>query len=347
MLSTNMARGGAETQVALVAGELRRRGHRVDVVSLLPPSAYAAELQAADVGLQAPGLARIAFTLAKLRPEILHCHMFHANLAGRLLGTVLPFPAIISTLHSTAESKAGTGGQLRARDFVYRLTNGLADAVVGVSTAVVDRHRSAHAIRTARVIPNGIDTGRFHPASRDQRARMRAALGLTNEFTWIAVGRLMWKKNFQALLRAFPADSGTALLLVGAGPDEPELRASAGPNIRFLGERTDIPDLLGAADAYVISSTVEGLPLALLEAAACGLPCLATDVGGIRETGIGFVLQNSSELADGLRHVQSLTPEQRTALGQAGRTIVESRFSLSAVATEWENLYRELLTAST
>ncbi len=128
MLSTNMARGGAETQVARLAIELRRRGHSVSITSLRRPSAYVEEIKDAGVALAKTAVVR-------QKPQILHCHMFHANILGRLLRTVFPFPVVISTIHSTAETKAASGGQLQARDLAYRLTDFLADAVVGVSTA--------------------------------------------------------------------------------------------------------------------------------------------------------------------------------------------------------------------
>ena len=341
MLSTNMARGGAETQIARLAIELRRRGHAVSITSLRRPSAYVEDLGNAGVLLSNAAVIR-------QRPQILHCHMFHANILGRLLRTVFPFPVVISTIHSTAETKAVGGGQLQARDLAYQVTDCLADAVVGVSRPVVERHQAAKAVRKALVIPNGVDTDRFRPPTGQEREQARRGLDLRDsQFVWIAVGRLMWKKNFGALLRALPNDSRTVLLLVGAGPDEPELRRVAGPNVRFLGERTDIPQLLWSADGYVISSTVEGLPLAFLEAAACGLPCLATDVGGIRETQIGFVLQNSAELGPGLERMASLSQSERQQFGMSARAIIEASYSLSAVTTEWESLYRELLTAST
>ena len=73
-------------------------------------------------------------------------------------------------------------------------------------------------------------------------------------FTWIAVGRLMWKKNYPALLHAFARIGSGVLLIVGAGPDEAPLRAMAGANVRFLGAREDIPGLLNAADAFVMTS---------------------------------------------------------------------------------------------
>ncbi|MBC7925302.1 MAG: glycosyltransferase [Bryobacteraceae bacterium] len=347
MLTTNMALGGAETQVAHLAIEMKRRGHQIDIVSLLPATAFADRIMSAGVGLHTPGPLLAGFTLARLRPEILHCHMFHANVLGRLLRTLLPFPGVISTLHSTAESRKGSK-QVIWRDLAYRLTDPLADAVAGVSEAVLERHTGNRAIRrTALVIPNGIDTSVFRP-DEGARERMRRELGIADDhFVWIAVGRLMWKKNFAALLSSFPDSDRATLLLVGDGPDREELSTAARPNVRLLGQRSDIPALLNAADAFVLSSVVEGLPLALLEAAACGLPCLATDVGGVRETGVAVVLRDATELSNGIREIMLMSEAKRRELGDVGRRTVASRYSLEAVATQWERLYSSILKAST
>ena len=336
LLTTNMARGGAETQVARLAIELKRRGWDVHVVSLIPPSAFEQELAGAAVPLHSAGVVRLPFVLRRLRPQLVHCHMFHANIAGRLLRLILPFHAVICTLHSVAES-GRRSDRIRLRDFVYRVTDRLADVTTAVSQAVADRHVTARAVRHARVIANGVDTTRFR---RDAaaRARVREQLGLRNEFVWIAVGRLMWKKNYPALLEAH---SRGTLLIVGTGPDEAGLRALAGPHVRFLGAREDIPDLLNAADAYVLSSLVEGLPLALLEAAAVGLPCVATDAGGVRETGIGIVTDTAG-LPAAMQQIMDLQPDERRALGEQARSIVEQRYSMNAVVSEWEALYRSM-----
>ncbi len=344
LLTTNMARGGAETQVAHLAIELTRRGHDVHVISLLPPSAFEAELADAGVELHAPGIPRIPLLLAKLRPQVVHCHMFHANVLGRVLRAVLPFPAVISTLHSVAESKRGGDGTVRWRDLAYRLTDRLADQVTGVSLAVVERH--AAVTRGAIVIPNGVDTSVFRPDPA-ARAAIRRELQLgPDAFVWVAVGRLMWKKNFRALIDAMAQIGGAELLIAGTGPEESRLRAAAGSNVWFLGERKDIPALLNAADGFVLSSVVEGLPLALLEAAACGLPCVATAAGGVRETGIGLVVEDASELTAAMVQVQAAGPAARDRMGREARAIVQSRYSIEAVTTEWEALYRTL-TAST
>lgn len=334
LLTTNMARGGAETQVARLAIELKRRAWDVHVVSLVKPSAFEDELAAAGVPLHAPGVAGLPFAIRCLRPSVVHCHMFHANIAGRLLRLVMPFRAVICTLHSVAESSRGSD-KIRLRDLLYRLTDRLADVTTAVSHAVADRHIAARAVRHARVIPNGIDTRRYQPDSA-ARARVREELGLKDEFTWIAVGRLMWKKNYPALLQACP---GGTLLIVGSGPDEATLKASAGSNVRFLGSREDIPDLLNAADAFVMSSLIEGLPLALLEAAAVGLPCVATDAGGVRETGIGMVTDFGG-LRSAMQNVMNMSDTARLTLGQQARRIVEQRYSMDAVVSEWEALYR-------
>jgi glycosyltransferase involved in cell wall biosynthesis len=333
-LTTNIARGGAETQVVQLSMRLRARGWDVSVVSLVQPSAFTIELQRAGVPLYAPGVAGVPALLRRLRPQLLHCHMFHANITGRLLRTVMPFQAVISTLHSAAESSRKSGA-IRGRDWLYRITDPLASVSVAVSQAVAERHVAARAVRNPRVIPNGIDTEVFRPDIR-LREQTRAELELPDgEFTWLAAGRLMWKKNFPALLEAFRAlDHGT-LLIAGSGPDEERLRAAAGPRVRFLGRRDDMPAVMTAADGFVLSSIVEGLPLVLLEAAACGLPCVATDAGGVRETGVAEVVA-AGELGDAMRRVMS---------GQAsahGRERVLAEYSLDRTVERWEALYREL-----
>jgi glycosyltransferase involved in cell wall biosynthesis len=267
--------------------------------------------------------------------------MFHANLAGRLLRLLMPFPVVISTLHSVAESSRRSE-KTRLRDWWYRATDALADVTVAVSHAVAERHRNARAVPHARVIPNGVDTGRFR-ADADVRARMRRELAVEGEFVWIAVGRLMWKKNYPALLAAFGQLGHGTLLIAGAGPQELELKKAAPPGVRFLGEREDVADLLNAADAFVLASIVEGLPVALLEAAATGLPCVATDAGGVRETGVGLVCApEPGTLAACMRSVAEMSAEDRSRLGDDARRQVLARYSLDVVVSQWEDLYRTL-----
>lgn len=362
LLTTDLARGGAENQVAQLAVAMRRRGWPVSVVSLIAPSAHETELRDAGVAVHsaemrpgvasATGMARLIWRLHRLRPRIVHAHMFHANIAARFLRLVCPFPVAISTIHSAAESSRRSGS-VRQRDFAYRLTDRLSDATVCVSAAVATRHRETRAVATERlrVIPNGVDTGRFRP-NPARRARAREALGLGAGFAWLAVGRLMWKKDYPTLLRAMRKQTGGALLIAGEGPQEGELRALAdelAAPVRFLGAREDIPELMNAADALVLSSSVEGLPMVLLEAAASGLPTVATRAGGVAEavldgqTGYLAPPGDAEALSAAMSRLAALAPEARAAMAAAGRLHAERQFDMQQVAERWESLYLELL----
>lgn len=362
LLTTNLARGGAETQVAQLAVGLRGRGWPVTVISLLPPSAFEHELVSSHVavfslGMQ-PGVPnplafiRLARILRKLRPGILHSHMFHANVLARAARLVCPVPVLISTAHSVVESgRHATGAQ--RREWLYRLTDWLADQTVAVCEAGAARYAVVGAAPRGklRVIPNAVDTSRFRPDA-GARAEARRRLGIGGEFVWLAVGRLMWKKDYGSMLRAFAGQSEALLLIAGAGPQESELRELAGrlrANVRFLGLRSDVAELMAAADAFVMSSLVEGLPVVLLEAAASGLPCVATSVGGAAEAVLhertGYVVPpgDPAALASAMLRLASMPLEERRRMSQAARTHAAERFELNIVLDRWEQLYRELL----
>lgn len=362
LLTTNLAHGGAEAQVASCAVALRRRGWELSAVSLLVPTAFEQELAEEGVPVRTlgmrpgrpglPGLFRLAAHLSRFRPQILHSHMFHANLVARLIRLFCPVPVVISTLHSVAES-GRESADARLRDWAYRLTDPMADAVVAVSHAVAERHRSSGAVppRKLRVIPNGVDTGlyRSDPALR---GRARSELGLSSRFVWLAAGRLMWKKDYPTLLQALARQHGSALLIAGDGPDAGELRRLAGElgvDARFLGARRDMPALMNAADGFALSSVVEGLPMVLLEAAACGLPVVTADAGGAREcvsdgeTGFVVPCSDCDALAAAMGRLTSLSLEARARMAEAARALAVKRFDMDKVAAEWERTYRELL----
>jgi glycosyltransferase involved in cell wall biosynthesis len=344
LLITGLERGGAELQTVQLAKLLHARGWEVAVFALrMGP--LAEELAAAGI----PAARFHPLRLMRFRPHILHAHLFHANVAARLVRLFLPVPAVISTVHSLAESSRRSG-RFRMRDLAYRLTDSLADRTVFVSTAAAERHVAAHAASAhrTRVIPNGVDTERFRP-DPDQRARTRAALGIGDEFVWLAAGRLMWKKNYQLLLHAVERQLDAILLIAGTGPDEAELRAAAPSNVRFLGARGDLPALVNAADAFALSSSVEGLPMVLLEAAAGGLPCVATAVGGVAEAVLaertGYLVPpgDAEALSAAMARLAVASAEERAAMGREARAYALARFDLRGVVDQWERLYRGLV----
>jgi glycosyltransferase involved in cell wall biosynthesis len=360
LVTTGLALGGAETQVALLALSLSRRGWPVSVVSLLDPCAFQAELAAAGVQLHSLGmhagranplaLSRLAVILRELRPRVLHSHVFHANLLARLMRLAFPAPLVISTLHSMAESSRHSTGT-RLRDWLYRATDPLADATVAVCHAIAERHAASGTVRRGklRVIPNGVDTERFRPDPA-RRASRRRELGVGDEFVWLAAGRLMWKKDYPTMLRAAARLRAGVLFIAGAGPLEPELAALTRDlrvRAHFLGPREDVPALMNAADGLVLSSLVEGLPMVLLEAAASGLPCVTTDVGGARDAVVdgqtGFLAHrgNPAALTAAMARLAALPGAARHEMGQAARNLARARFDIGSVTSQWEQLYRQ------
>jgi glycosyltransferase involved in cell wall biosynthesis len=144
------------------------------------------------------------------------------------------------------------------------------------------------------------------------------------------------------------------LVIAGCGPLESELRALSKAlgiehRVCFLGFEPDVRRWMQAADGFVLTSLWEGLPMALLEAGACGLPAVATDVLGTREvvqdgeTGWLASGGNTSELAKSMSTMMAITAEGRKAMGERARQSVIERFSLKTVLCRWESFYRELL----
>lgn len=158
------------------------------------------------------------------------------------------------------------------------------------------------------------------------------------------------------MLRSLSSLEGAprTLLLVGEGPLRTELeglRAELGlseEQVRFLGKRTDVSDLMSAADAYLMSSAWEGLPLVLIEAAAASLPIVATDVGGNSEIltdGLNGYLVDADDpdaLARAMARMEALPTDLRLQMGAAGLERVREEFEIGAVAQRWLEFYSDL-----
>jgi len=366
-ISTGLGYGGAETQLLHLATRLKARGWDVRVVSLTPPKAYVPELEAAGVPVISLGIRgkvpdpRPVFRLAKMirtwRPQVVHSHMVHANLVARLVRLLAPVPVLICTAHNIDER--GRRGSGRLREIAYRLTDPLCDLTTQVSQAGLERYVRIGAVpqHKIRYLPNGIDTERFRP-DPEFRARLRQELELEAAFAWLAVGRFDVQKDYANMLQAFsrvaPERSEGRLVIAGDGPLRPSMEQLASDlgvtdRVKFLGIRRDIPALMDAADAYVMSSAWEGMPMVLLEAAATGLPIVATDVGGNSEVVIdgktGFLVppKDPEALAQVMVRLMDLPQEERRRVGEAARQHIVANYSLDHVVDQWEALYRDCL----
>ena len=351
--------GGAQTQVVNLAAHLKRRQWDVKLVSMMPPRAFVEKLQAQGVevvsldmqqGVPDPrALFKLVSLLRRWQPDIVHSHMVHANLLGRIARIFTPRVVLISTAHNIDE-----GG--RAREIAYRITDRLASITTNVSQAAVDRYIEVGAAPRDRIrfIPNGVDTAAFSPDDEGQLA-LREQLGVADdEFVWLAIGRLEEAKDYPNMLQAFAAakHEKAKLMIAGRGPLDESLKELAkqlglDEQVRFLGVRDDIPRLMNAADAYLMSSAWEGMPIVLLEAASTGLPIVTTDVGGNREVVLdgvsGFLVESgdSASLADRMQRVMEMPLNDRKRMGDEGRKHIEKNYGLESVVDIWEDLFRE------
>lgn len=344
--------GGADHLVGLLP-ELERLGVACEAVSsaqgplLARLSSLGLRASAFEM-MQARADPRIAWGLRRLVAErhvdLVHCHgtraAFYAAMAR------LPFPTVY-TVHGLAFRQHAAPWRRCALGAAEVLAVAGAQELVSVSAAdlallrrwhCLDRQRGTH-------IPNAVDAKRFFPGSnRVLREEWQAD---ANTFVIGTVARLVPQKAVDLLVAAAATLPRTLVVVAGDGPlrDELERRAyETGAPVRFLGARDDIPEFLRALDLFVLPSRWEGEPIALIEAMASGLPCVAAANEGAREllehnqTGWLFPVGDAGALAAACLHLQGV-PEERQRLAGAARAKVASR-SWAAAAAALLPVYR-------
>jgi glycosyltransferase involved in cell wall biosynthesis len=374
MLSTALGvGGGAEEQVMLLSLGLRERGWEVKIVSLLPLFPLSAELEASDIQISSLGMKpgipdprampRLIKHLRDFQPDVVHCHMPQANLLARAVRPFCQFPVLISTLHNLTMERIN-GGSGRFLERAHGLTDRYSDLTTVICTNAIRSYTERGAVPAAKVAVfyNGVNT-RNYQADPATRRRMRRELNLENKFAWLAIGRFEKAKAYPNMIRAFAkiakgSEQNLTLLICGRGSLEKEIRAEVRAcgvedKVSFLGVRRDIPDVMNAADGFVMSSYLEGLPMVLLQAASVGLPIVATDVGGNAEVVIhgvnGFVVPPGSDeaLANGMKSVLRLPEAERHLMAERGRLLAREKFEIERILDRWEALYCQQIEGKT
>lgn len=297
---------------------------------------------------------RLARAFRELAPDLVHTRGF-SSIDGLLGAKLAGVPAIVHTEHGRDVDEAD---RMRLRRRVLRTALfRFADRVGTVSQELQDCLVANVRVEPEklRCLPNGVDLSRFD--GRRRHGRVRSALAVADDtVVLVSVGRHDPVKDYPSLLHAFApvaAEHRAELWLLGQGPDTQRLATLAtelgvADRVRFLGFRDDVPDVLLDADAFVLPSVTEGMSNALLEAMACGLPAIATRVGGNPELVVDRVTGALVPVGD----VGSLTAELERVVGQprtrqlwgtAARKRVEEVFSLEKMVRRYEELYLELL----
>jgi glycosyltransferase involved in cell wall biosynthesis len=237
------------------------------------------------------------------------------------------------------------------------LLNHRYDRIVAPTPAILDAVASdEHASRDHMLcIPNGVDTTRFRPPDASMRQRVRDSLGLGQDALLVGcVADLFAVKRHIDLIDAFARVHGeipqARLVLIGDGPLRTTIETRTceqhlSEAVFLLGSRKDVAELLPAFDLFALASDTEGMSNAILEAQACGLPVIATHVGGnpdlVDDTCGQLVAPRDSDALAAAMLPLLRDPGRRERMGVAGRTRVERNHSLDAMAEAYASLYRE------
>jgi glycosyltransferase involved in cell wall biosynthesis len=351
-----------------------------EVIGASAPGPFVAGLEAGGIAhvplrhatrAMAPGsdvaaLAELHSLFRRLQPDLVHTHNPKPGLYGRVAARAAGVPAVVNTVHGLYAM--ATDRWVR-RSLVYGLER---VASVCSDAELVQNPEDLRTLANLgvpgaklRLLGNGVDLGRFDPSrfSPESVARLRHELGVgPSDVMCLLVGRLVVEKGYR---EAFTAAAQLRrrlpqLRVVVAGPtdaakadamrDAEIQRAEREAGVRFLGLRHDIDALYAAADLYVLASHREGFPRSAMEAAAMGLPVVATDIRGCRQvvedgvTGVLVPVRDTEALAGAVAQLVG-DGDLRRRMGVAARARACREFDQQRVIAITLDTYRRLLSA--
>lgn len=366
-LITRLPVGGAENVLVDIVRRLNPARYESLVCCIQAKGELSGEIEKLGVPLRCLGRMRskrfdwraVRDLIRLVREEriaIVHSHLYHANLYGRIAAYLAGVPAVAHVHNVYGQPKLH-------RRLLNRLLARATARVIAVSDEIREdliRHDAIDAPKIS-VIHNAIDLRRVDTELSREQARAR--LGVSEEQLLIGcVGRLEQQKGHRFLLEACSllkddGDLWPRLRVIVAGDgrlrEELEKQAEAlglASSVRFLGTRHDVPEILRALDLYVMPSLWEGLSIAMLEAMAAGLPIIISDVSGAAralgddEHGIRVPPGDAAALARALWSL-AREPGRRLALGASARRRVQENFSIDAMMSQLASIYDDALAA--
>lgn len=292
---------------------------------------------------------------------VLHTHNPKPGIYGRILGRLAGIPVVVNTLHGFYATETDPAVKRLVVYGLEAVAARFSHAELHQNVEDLELAKRMHIVPgdRARLLGNGIDLTRFDPAAvpPGTRERVRDELGAgPGQVVVGTVGRLVAEKGFPELFAA-AREVGDDMMLVVIGPVDPdkpdslpaeEIAEAEAAGVRFLGMRKDMEDLYAGMDIFVLASHREGFPRAAMEAAAMGLPVVATDIRGCRQVvtpevnGILVPVGQPGPLRDALRRLAD-DPGLRETMSQASRAIALEDFDERRVVRIVMDTYREVL----
>ncbi|MDP2696272.1 MAG: glycosyltransferase family 4 protein [bacterium] len=350
--------GGGQKTVVEETNGLFKGGHEVFVLTLLPrlgEKDMASELKIppdhiVNIPFQSlwdfAAFIKLVKWLRRTKPDIIFSNLFFTNTAVRL-ARIFRFRTRVFVREGNLPVEKSLAVKIVDSCLMF-----LTEKIIVNAAAIKDGFKKLWiSQKKIIVIYNGINERFFENPTAQDRSQLRQSLGIgDDEVVLICIASLNNKKGYQYLLEAFRDiglyyKKGVALLIVGDGPERTKLevqvmRYKLDDRVRFLGNRGDVRELLTAADVFILTSLWEGMPNAMLEAMATGLPVIATAVGGIVEivdngkNGLLVNPRNSMEISKAMAELIA-APGKRRAMGESARSSVSS--------LTWDNHIRNLI----
>lgn len=354
--------GGAETQVVTLAPALSRDRYTIHVCCLQSEGVQADALRARGIEVVSLNmrlrywpiaLYRLYRLMKRLKPQIVHTHLYEAGIWGKLVGKLAGVPVILTT------EVGMTVWKKRRHLLLERFVNRFTDKMIAVSEDIRQRRIRDEGVSPDKIItiPAAVDVERFSRTRSREQARKELDIDASLPVIG-TVARLVAAKRLDYLLEAARAVCEAVpqarFLIVGDGPLREELESRAvqlglaPEHVRFLGHRQDVMDFLPAIDIFALSSEREGLPVSLLEAMAASKPVVATRVGGIPQViqdGSNGLLVSPHDPAGLAKAIITLIKDStlRESVAREGHRTVEARFSTDVVGQQIIALYDGLL----
>ena len=345
----SMEIGGAETLVWQMCRLQREQGHELCVYAVAALGELGERMRKEGFAVQ-PNVGRHLldatwsfFHIFKgAHPDVVHLHNPTATIYAAVAARMAGVPSVVSTRHSLVAPPRRTIEELK-----YAVAATCCDWIAGICDATVNNLKDLHSVPARKIVR--VYNGAV-PLARAAKAQCPPKSG----FTLVYVGRLAPVKNHALLLSAFRVAHSSMtelrLWMVGDGSERNTLERLAedlgiAEQVTFWGQQLDVAPLFLAADAFIMSSKSEGLPMSLLQAFSLGLPAIVTDVGGMAEVvrlsqaGIAVSVKDPVEMASAILRLASSDAE-REQFAKNAEAVFRSRFTLETMVDAYMQLYR-------